>query len=266
MALDMQEALYDKQDGIATVTFNRPENLNNFSDPMLRSVATALHDARTDPDVRVIVMTGAGRAFSAGGDIKSMQRRLETETPIDRRDYLRRGVHPVAHELIRNEKPVIAAINGDAIGAGCDMALHCDLRIAVDTARFGETYIKLGLIPGNGAMWLLPRAVGLPKAYELLFTGDIISAPEAEHIGLINYAVPKDEFESRVNDLASKLAAAPPVAMQIIKQGVRRGQMLDLAGALDYASLAMGIAMSTEDHAEGVRAFIEKRKPVFRGR
>ena len=265
MAYD--EILYDVSDYIATITFNRPENFNTFSDVMLREVTEALRDARYDDEARVIVLTGAGRHFCAGADVKQMGATASAEPKAwERRAYLKRNIHQIAQTLFVMEKPVIASVNGAAIGAGCDISMMCDLRIASDRARFGETYVKVGIAPGNGGMWLLPRLVGLPKAMELILTGDIIDAKEDERIGLVNKVVPDEELPRATREFAGKIANGAPIAVQIAKMGILKGLEMTFPAALELAALSLGTTQTTEDHIEGSRAFAEKRAPSFKGR
>ncbi len=262
-----EEIIYDVSDYIATITFNRPQQLNTFSDVMLREVTEGLRAARYDENVRTVVLTGAGRAFCAGADVKQMGATASaTPTAWERRAYLKRNIHQIARLLCEYEKPVIASVNGAAIGAGCDISMMCDLRIAADTARFGETYVKVGIAPGNGGMWLLPRLVGLPRAMELILTGDIIDAQEAHRIGLVNKVVPADQLTEATREFAGKVAGGAPIAVQIAKMGILKGLEMTFPAALELAALSLGTTQTTQDHIEGSRAFAEKRKPNFQGR
>jgi enoyl-CoA hydratase/carnithine racemase len=261
------EVIYDVSDYIATITFNRPQQLNTFSDVMLREVTETLREARYDENVRTVVLTGAGRAFCAGADVKQMGATAAAAPAAwERRQYLKRNIHQIARLLFEYEKPVIASVNGAAIGAGCDISMMCDMRIAADTARFGETYVKVGIAPGNGGMWLLPRLVGLPKAMELILTGDIIDAQEALRIGLVNKVVPADQLAEATREFAGKVAGGAPIAVQIAKMGINKGLEMTFPAALELAALSLGTTQTTQDHVEGSRAFAEKRKPNFQGR
>lgn len=256
-----QDIIYTKAEGIATITLNRPDRLNAIVPRMMYEMAEALEDAQNDDEVRVVVITGAGRGFCAGADVKEMA----SETSGERVEELR-SVHRMALTLRRCDKPIIAAVNGAAVGAGCDIAMQCDIRIASENARFGEVYVRLGLAPGNGGTYLLPQLVGLEKACELLFTGDIIDAREAERIGLVSRMVPAGELEAATRALATKIAQQPPLAVRAIKRAIRRSLELDFEGTLDYMSNVLPLLRLTEDHREGVRAFAEKRQPQFKGR
>lgn len=269
---DYTEILYEKADHIATITLNRPERMNAFTDVMIREWAAALDDARRDRDVRVVVVTGAGRGFCAGADLRSGSGVAETAraegvvSAADRRNWLRDGVHMVPRAVQLLDKPYIAAVNGAAVGAGMDMASMADIRIASEHAKFAMSYVKVGLVPGDGGAYLLPRIVGLPKALELIWTGDFIDAQEALRIGYVSKVVPGDELMAATREFALRLVAGPAVAMQLAKRLVYRGLNADWHEAFEQANTAMAIAQSTEDAKEGPRAFQESRQPNFQGR
>ncbi len=270
--------LYEKEGHIAIITLNRPDAMNAFSLPMIKDWAAALQIAQDDPEVRVIVVTGAGDCFCAGGDVNTMlagqgfvanddQGESWGHLAIDRKKALTDHIHKIALMLENMDKPVLCAVNGTAVGAGLDMALMCDLRIVADTARLSAGYVKVGLVPGDGGAYYLPRLVGLPKALELLWTGDFISAVEAERIGLVNSVVPAADLMRVTLELAEKIAEAPPVCVQMIKRAVYSSQRTnDLRTALDLISSQMAIVTEMADHREGLAAVKEKRKPVFTGR
>jgi len=273
--MEFKDILYTKRDSVAFITLNRPESYNAFSINMLKGWARALLDARDDDGVKVVVLTGAGKAFCAGGDIKSMRNGkgfLHNEEdmagppgPLDYKKSLWELIHRIPLILEDMDKPVIASINGPATGAGLDMALMCDIRIASDRAKFAESYVRMALIPGDGGAFFLPRLVGLSKALELLWTGEIIDADEALRIGLINKVVPADRLGEATMEMAHKLAEGPQVAIRLIKRMVYQGLRSDLRTALDTASSHMAIVTGTGDHKEALRAFFEKRKPNFKG-
>jgi enoyl-CoA hydratase/carnithine racemase len=270
--MDFEQILYEKRDGIATITLNRPERMNAFTDVMLGEWAQALEDARTDRDVRVVVLTGAGRGFCAGADLKGgsgVAEAARAETPptaADRRNWLRDGVHQVPRAVQLLDKPYIAAVNGSAVGAGMDMASMADIRIASDAAKFAMSYVKVGLIPGDGGCYLLPRIVGTAKALELIWTGDTFDAEEALRIGYVSKVVPGDALMDETRALAQRLAQGPAVAMQLAKRLVYRGLESSWTEAFEAAGSAMAIVQSTEDSREGPRAFAERRAPEFKGR
>ncbi len=226
---------------------------------------SALEDARRNDAVGAIVVTGAGRAFCSGGDVGGMNSRSSDLTGLDHKQWLE-VIHRVPLTLETLDKPVIAALNGVAVGAGLDMALMCDVRYAAAGTRFSEGYVQVGLIPGDGGTYFLPRLVGAARALELLWTGDFISAEEAERIGLVNHVLPLDELLPSVHALAARLAAGPSTAIRMIKRAVYQGQRMDLRSHLDLISSHMAIIRQTADHREGTRAFVEKRAPKFTGR
>ncbi|HLF77332.1 MAG TPA: enoyl-CoA hydratase-related protein [Dehalococcoidia bacterium] len=271
--MDFETIIYEKRDGVATIRLNRPERMNAFNDTMISEWAHALNDARTDSDVRVVVVTGAGRGFCSGADLRSGSGVAEvaasteqTVSAADQRNWLRDGVQAVPRAVALLDKPYIGAINGAAVGAGMDMASQCDIRIASESARFGMTYARVGLIPGDGGCWYLPRIVGLPKALELIWTTDIIDAQEALRIGYVNKVVSPDKLMEETMVLARRLVEGPAVAIQLAKRLVYRGLDSTFLESLEQAAQAMAIAQSTEDAREGPRAFAEGRQPKFTSR
>jgi enoyl-CoA hydratase/carnithine racemase len=243
---------------------NRPERKNAFTLDMVDRWAQILVEARTDPDVRVVVLTGAGDAFCSGIDL---DRRYEegAPTPLRRKQLLTERIHRIPLALEDLDKPVIAAINGVAIGAGMDMALMCDMRIMARSARLSEGYIRLGMVPGDGGCYYLPRLAGIAKALELLLTGDFIDAAEAERLGIVNQVVDDHELPEAVGRLARKIADGPPVAIRTIKRAVYQSSRSDLRTALDLISSHTGVVASMRDSAEAVTAFREKRPPRYVG-
>jgi enoyl-CoA hydratase/carnithine racemase len=255
---------YDIADGVATITLNRPEKLNAFTGEMLEKWLLSLEDARTNPEVRVIVMTGTGRAFTTGGDVDGFSASAK-QTAAGIRKHLVDGVQRLPRKLAEIDKPVIAALNGFAAGGGLDIALACDIRFAAESARFAETYAKMGLIPGAGGAYLLPRIVGTAKALEMFWSSDWVEAREAERIGLVNKVFPDAELMDGTYAFARKVAAGAPLAVQTIKRLVRQGLDTDLGTALDFAASNMPIIRTSEDHREALAAFKEKRSPHFKG-
>ncbi len=264
--MDYQDIIYTKEEGIATITLNRPARRNAFSPEMLESIYQALEDAAKDDKVRVLILTGAGQAFCAGGDVKAMAQGFSQPSGKQRGREGGMGDMPLYPLLHRFEKPVIAAINGVAVGGGLDIALACDIRIASDKARFAEVYIRRGLIPVGGGTYFLPRLIGIDRACQLIWTGDIIDAKEAERIGLVTMVVPHEELESATRELAEKLVKGPTLAIQRAKRAIYAGLEMDLETTLKYVSSANKELIGTQDRKEGVRAFVEKREPVFKGR
>ncbi len=270
--MEFEQILYDKAEGVATITLNRPERMNAFTPTMIREWAQALEDARTDRDVSAVIVTGAGRGFCAGADLRGGSdltagaRDDEPITAAGRRNWLRDGVHNVPRQVALLDKPYIAAVNGAAVGAGMDMCSMADIRIASEQARFAMTYVKIGLVPGDGGCYYLPRIVGLAKALELIWTGDFIDAQEAFRIGYVTKVVPPDDLLPTARELAERIARGPAVAIQLAKRLAYRSQTSDVHEALEAASHSMGIVQATEDAREGPRAFAEKREPQFKGR
>lgn len=261
--MPFENILYTKENGIAKIVLNRPETRNALVMEMREELGEAIAAVRDDPEVRVMVLTGAGPAFCAGGDVKAMAAGF---TAVTGRARVQRTDRLVLTELMNLEKPVIAMVNGFAVGAGCNIALACDIIIASEEAQFAEIFVRIGLLPDLGGLFLLPRAVGLHKAKELVFTGQMVDAREAERIGLVNKVVPAAELESTVMELAQRLANGPTKAIGMAKALMHRALATDLAGAIELEALGQSICFQTEDHKEGVRAFIEKRQPEFKGR
>ena len=260
--MDSKLIIYEKSDGVATITLNRPEALNAFSKEVVGEVLLALEDIKNDENVRVVILTGAGeKAFSAGADIKAMI----GMNALKARELSLMGERLcLAFENL--EKPVIAALNGYALGGGLEVAMSCDLRIASETAKMGQTEINIGLIPGWGGTQRLTRLVGKTKAKELVLTGKIIDAKAAEQLGIVNMVVPAAEFRGMVRQFALDLAAKAPVAVKVAKALINKGEDIGLESALALEREGFSVVASTEDLQEGVKAFTEKRKPVFRGK
>ena len=267
--MDYEAILFNIDDRVATITLNRPERMNAFSDELLSEWVDAITRCQDDDDVRVVILTGAGRAFCAGADLQVSPEHdnvlMTGQGAGERRNSLRYSVHRVPQVLEYLDKPYLAAINGAAVGAGMDMASMADIRIASDKARFGMSYVKVSLVPGDGGAWLLPRLVGKQRALDLIWNGDIFSADEALEMGYVLNVVPHDTLMEETMAYARKLADGPPVAIQLAKQLVRRSETLSFMESLNAAQHAMTIVQSTEDSAEGPRAFREKRPPIFTG-
>ena len=260
--------LTEQQDDIRIITLNAPERRNPISDlPMVEALVGAITAADRDTEVRVVILTGAGTAFSSGGDIKKMAPGggLRDTLPARTRMNYREGIQrlPVLFQSI--DVPVIAAINGPAIGAGCDLACMCDLRIASETAKFAESFVKIGLIPGDGGAWLLPRIVEFSKACELALTGDTIDASEALACGLVSKIVAPGDLLPAAISIAQRIATNPPHAVRLTKRLMREGQTSSLTGLLELSAALQAVVHCTSDHDEAVAAFLERRAPVFRG-
>lgn len=259
----MPDILFEVKNRIATLTLNRPETRNAFSDEMLQGWAAGIREAQARDDVSVVVLTGTGKAFCSGGDISTMGR---DQTPNQFKEYLLTKVHPVARAVAALDKPYLCAVNGAATGAGMDMALYADIRFAAASARFAESYVKVGLAPGDGGAFLLPRLTGLTKALELLWTGDLFSAEEAERLGIVSKVLPDDQLMAHTYSFAERLANGPALAIRMTKKAVYDGLRSDLFQALESISSAMGVLSFSHDHKEAVQAFMEKRPPKFEGR
>jgi len=258
--------LYDVRDRIATLTLNRPDRLNALGDTLREDLYDAVMKCTADADVRVLVITGAGRGFCSGGDVKSMSERSESGTtpaPTERWAPVRDRVILAMRDC---PKPIIAAVNGTAAGAGVNLALACDLRVASRAAKFSLSFVKRGLTPDWGGSWFLPRAIGTAKAFELLLTGDAIDAAEALELGLVNAVTEPEALMDRTYALARKIADGPPIAMALTKRAIHHNQEVDLRAALEFETFIQGVARETEDYKEGVKSFMEKRAPVFKGR
>jgi len=257
--------LYEQSGAVVTLTMNSPETRNVLTgNSAPQEFVDACARITADPSVRVVILTGAGPAFSAGGNLKHMQGMFEF-TPGELRQWYRNGIQRLANALYNLEVPTIAAVNGPAIGAGCDLSTMCDIRIASENASFAESFVKVGLIPGDGGAWLLPRTVGMSKAAEMSFTGDALNAAEALACGLVSRVVAPDRLLPEARALAERIAANPGGALRMAKRLLREGQHLRLDGMLEMAASLQAIAHKTPYHVEAVNAFVEKRKPDFSG-
>ena len=262
--MDKPHVLYEVKDHVAIITLNRPEAKNAFSTEMITLWNEYLKNARNDNKVRVVIVTGKGDTFCSGGDIREMaEGRLRS---WDMKNFLWEEVHRILLSLEDLDKPVIAAINGSAMGAGMDMAIVCDIRICSDKARLAESYINMGVVPGDGGAYFLPRLAGISKALELLLTGDVINPEEALKLGIVNRVVSHDTLMDEAFELAKKITEKPPLAVRMMKRAVHQAQTGSLRFHLDYISSQLALLTETEDHAEAAKAFLEKRKPVFTGR
>jgi len=264
----MSLILTEKRGHIAILTLNRPDAMNALGAPGDGDqVAAACAAINADREIRAVVLTGAGRAFSAGGDVKAMKARegAFAGNGVELRDGYRNNIHRVVRSIYGLEVPSIAAVNGPAIGLGCDVACMTDIRIAAEGARFGVTFLKLGLIPGDGGAWLLPRTIGMSRASELLFTGDVVDAATAEKWGLVSKVVPAGTLMDEAIALAERIAQQPPHALRLAKSLLKHGQTTSYDTLMEMSAAAQAISHLTDDHMEGVEALLEKRPAVFKG-
>ncbi|KOF55298.1 MULTISPECIES: crotonase/enoyl-CoA hydratase family protein [unclassified Achromobacter] len=256
---------YTQRGHVVTLTMNQPEKRNPLTgNTAVDEFVAAVARIEADPGVRAVILTGADPAFSAGGDIRAMREQSDPAVePMRIRNDYRTGIQRLPLALFNLEVPVIAAVNGPAIGAGLDLACMCDLRIASEKARFAESFIKLGIIPGDGGAWLLPRLIGMARAAELTFTADIIDAQRALEWGLVSRVVPHGELLDTAHALAERIAAHPPQAMRMTKKLMREAQHTRLDTLLELSAAYQALAHKTPEHAEAVSAFLEKREPRF---
>ncbi len=260
--MELKNTLYEKNEGIAAITINRPDALNALNLETILELSNSLEDAEKDESIRAIIITGAGdRAFSAGADLRMMK----GASPVRGAELSGIG-QSLTNQVEACSKPVIAAINGYALGGGIELAMACDIRIASETAQIGQPEINVGLIPGWGGTQRLPRLVGKGIAKELIFTGKRIDARTAEHYGLVNMVVPPDQLQTKVKELAVELASKPPIAIRFVKRLVNDSTETHPEAGLMEEAEAFGLVASTEDFNEGVTAFLEKRKPQYKGR
>ncbi|HEY8489664.1 MAG TPA: enoyl-CoA hydratase/isomerase family protein [Dehalococcoidia bacterium] len=268
--MEYQDIVVSSEDGVGTIRINRPHAMNAGTGQTWAEMNRALDGFERDASVRVVVLTGTGRAFCAGDDVKELfQRRLEGDLPepdvAAEAEALRRHEPVGLDRLVTYPKPTIAAVNGVAVGYGCDIALMCDFRIAARSARLGEVFIRRGLIPESGGLLILPLLVGWEKAHELVLTGEIIDAEEACRIGMVGRVVADEELMDATRELAARLMAGAPLAQRMAKEGFRLAREGTLAQFFDYQRKAQELMFRSADHREGVRSFLEKREPNFTG-
>lgn len=261
-------ALSDKllitlEDGIKRITINRPERRNSVDIETVELLHEAIQRSAED-ESKVVILTGAGDSFCAGADLQATSERDIKN--IDVTASLRQHTNPTILAMRSLPKPIIARVHGHAVGVGCNYALACDILIASEQAKFGQVFVKIGLMPDGGSTFFLPRTVGYAKAFELMATGDIISAHEALALGLVNRVVPFEELDTTVTAMAARLSRAAPIALRKIKEGLNHGLNSDLASALDFEAVNQDACFHSEDFMEGVKAFLEKRKASFQGR
>jgi enoyl-CoA hydratase len=252
-----ENIILEKEDTIAVITFNRPEAMNALNNKTRAEFGSAIADVAADDNIKVLILTGSGKSFVAGSDIKEFNK----TTP-----FMAHNIQRLGEMVEKLPKPVIAAVNGFCLGGGNEIAMGCDIIIASDKAKFGQTEINIGIIPGGGGTQRLPRLIGACRAKELIFTGDIIRAEEADRLGLVNRVVPLDDLMSTAKEMAKKIATKSAAALKLAKQAVNYGMQAPLESGLKYEYEMYALALSLEDKAEGVNAFLEKRAPKFVGR
>ncbi len=261
--------LIEREGAVVTARLNRPETRNALTEPAhMQEIEALCSSIRTDRSVKVLVLTGEGSAFCAGGNVKDMRDRggIFAGSPLEVRDSYRDTIQRIPLALYELDLPVIAAVNGPAIGAGLDLACMCDIRLAADKAIFAESFVKVGIVPGDGGAWLLPRVIGLPKASLMAFTGDTIDAAKALDWGLVAQVVPAATLETEALALAERIAANPAHALRLTKRLLREGQHMRLDSLLELSAAYQALAHHTDDHLESVNAFLEKRPARFTGR
>jgi enoyl-CoA hydratase/carnithine racemase len=256
--------LVEIADGIAVMTLNRPDKLNAFTAEMLHGLVAALDECDAREDVRVAILTGAGRGFCSGGDVGGMGAAADNRPHVTKA-RIWNEIQAFPKRCARFEKPLLAAVNGVATGGGMDLALACDIRLAAKSARFAETYAKIGLLPGGGGAYFLPRIVGQARALELLWTADFIDADQALVLGLVNHVYPDDALMAETMALARRIAAMPPLSVRLIKRAVAQGLSTDMATAFDLISSHIAVARAGHDHPEAIAAFREKRAGKYEG-
>lgn len=266
--MEYDTIIVEKSDKVGKIVLNRPEVLNAMTTKLVDELTKAVKDLAGDSEVRVVVLTGAGRAFSSGADLKEGFSGTRNE-PGSGAEEIRQELQTaqvISYTLHSMEKPTIALVNGVAAGGGMDWALSCDMRIGCERTRFMSAYIRIGAFSGLGGTWLLPRLVGIPKAAELLFTGDFLDAEEAYRLGLLNKLVPSEKLQEEGMALARKIALGPPIAIKLTKMLIYKGLHMEFQTALQMAAACETITLTSEDRNEGVKAFLEKRPPQFKGR
>jgi enoyl-CoA hydratase/carnithine racemase len=265
---DSQAVIYAQEGGVVILTLNEPKTRNAISPAIVEALTAACDRVNNDMSVSCVVITGAGKSFSSGGNVKDMRDRvgLFGNGPAEIRRGYQHGIQRIPMALHELEVPTIAAINGHAVGAGCDLGLMCDIRFAADDAEFAESFLRVGLVSGDGGAWFLPRVVGLSRAYEMTFTGDFIKAEKALEWGLASYVVPKQKLMEETMAMARRIAAQPPHSLRLCKKLMREGYAMSLSASLEMAAGMQAQVQHTQDQHEAVVAFFEKRKPKFIGR
>lgn len=265
---EQDAVLYAQEGGVVTLTLNEPDTRNAISPAIVDGLTAACDRVNKDMSVSCVVVTGAGKSFSSGGNVKEMRDRtgLFGGNPAEIRRGYQHGIQRIPEAFHRIEVPTIAAVNGHAVGAGCDLSLMCDIRFAAHDAEFAESFLRVGLISGDGGGWFLPRVVGLARALEMTYTADFIKAPQALEWGLASYVVPADQLMAEAMKMARRIAAQPPHSLRLCKKLVRESYTMSLSASLEMAAGMQAQVQHTEDQQEAVAAFFEKRQPKFTGR
>ena len=258
--------IYEVKDHVATLTLNRPDRLNALGGSLRDDLHDAITRSAADPDVRAMIVTGSGKGFCAGGDVKAMNEAKEGKRERPFMEKIAPGRDRTLLAMREAPQPIIAAVNGAAAGAGMNLALGCDIRLASTAAKFSQAFVKRGLHPDWGGTYFLPRVVGMAKACELIFTGAVIDAAEALRLGIVSQVLPPEELLPAAQALARAIADGPPIAIRLAKRGLYRNAESDLRTALEYETFAQNNCFETEDATEGIKAFVEKRAPRFKGR
>lgn len=260
--------LYQQEGSVVTLTMNHDETRNAISsDAMIDAFEAAARKINRDDSVSVVVLTGAGKAFSSGGNVKDMHEKegMFGGSPVELREGYRRGIQRIPLAMNNLEVPLIAAVNGPAIGAGCDLAMMCDIRIASTKAKFAESFAKIGIIPGDGGAWFLPRAIGMSRACEMAFTGEAVDADTALSWGMVSQVAEPEELMTAAYKMAERIAVNPPRALRMTKKLLKEGQKVSLETLLELSASMQALAHHTSDHGEAVAAMLEKREPRFTG-
>lgn len=261
-----EPVLYEQSGKVVRVTLNRPDMRNPLSGDVIEALIAAVERADADAGVSCVVLTGAGKSFCAGGNLNEIKKLSTEKSALEIAEWYRSGIQQIPLAFARLSVPVIAAVNGHAIGAGCDLTCMADIRICGESARFAESFLRVGIIPGDGGAWLLPRVVGFPRAMHMLLTAEGVTAEQALEWGLVTEVVADDALVARAHELAEAVASQPPNALREGKRLMRQAQSQSLSDSLAEAAVMQGVLQQLDDHKEAVSAILEKRKPSFEGR
>ena len=257
-----KSALFEKIGNVAKITLNNPESLNSMTQALFDDTLEVLKQAEDDHEIHVVIVTGAGRAFCAGAHLPSV---VTLDTTLKQREYIQ-DIARIVNSIVHMSKPVIGMVNGVAAGAGFSIALSCDMIFCAKSARFSQSFVRIGLIPDGSGTYFLPRAIGLHRAKELMFTGDIIDAEKAYDLGFVNHVIADDQLWNETFKFAEKLAKNPPIALALTKKLLNQSDKLDHQASIELETGIQLFCLGTEDHSEGLNAFLEKREPVFKNK